>query len=137
MLENLEKMIETCLQELSLAYQGKCNIDKAEKNAALFLEVQLMLADYVANAELKARMAKNEVERLSAEKYFMFKISLGSDKKVTEAMLENAIAKDSDVLKVKEEVAKNEADFKKWGYVMNTLKDGHIYYRTLSKNNAM
>lgn len=136
--EELEKLIDVCLNELSLASRGECAPERAERNAALFLEVQLKLADYIADAEFKARMAKNEVERLASQKYFEFKNgALGTDKKLTEAALEHAISKDEEVLKVKADMLKFEAEFRKWGYIINTFKDGHVFYRTLSKNNSL
>lgn len=132
--EELEKLLEKCLAELNIAYQGDCDPDRAEKNAALFLEIQLRLSAYLANAELKAKMAKNEVERLSSQKYFEYKTgSLGAEKKLTEAALEHAISKDDEIFKMKEEMVKNEAEYKKWNFILNVLSNGHIYYRNLGK----
>ncbi len=132
--EELEKLIEKCLAELGVAYQGDCNPERAEKNAALFLEVQLKLSSYLADAELKAKIAKSEVERLSAQKYFEYKNpTIGFDKKLTEAALEHSIAKDEEILKSKEDMIKKEAEYKKWNYVINVLQNGHVYYRGIGK----
>lgn len=132
--EELEKLIEKCLAELKLAYQGDCAPERAEKNAALFLEIQLRLAGYLSNAELKAKMAKSEVERISAQKYFEYKNpTIGFDRKLTEAALEHSIAKDEEICKTKEVMIKDEAEYKKWNYVINILKEGHIFYRNLGK----
>lgn len=134
--ESLEKLLEKCLSELNLAYQGECDANRAEKNAALFLEMQLRLADFNAQAELKAKSAKNELERLSSQKYFEYKSgSIGNDKKLTEAALEHSIAKDDAVCELKGQVIKLESEYKKWNYIINTLANGHVYYRTIGKNN--
>lgn len=132
--KTLENLLEKCLSELKLAHQGECPPERAEKNAALFLEMQLRLSEHVSDAELKAKMAKNEVERISAQKYFEYKNgALGNEKKLTEAALEHAISKDEEVFKLKEEVVKNESEYKKWNYIINVLSNGHIYYRNLGK----
>jgi hypothetical protein len=131
---SLEKLLDKCLAELNLAYQGECQPERAEKNAALFLEMQLRLADYLANAELKAKMAKTEVERLSSQKYFEYKSgALGTEKKLTEAALEHAISKDEEIFKLKEDMIKSESEYKKWNFIINILSNGHIFYRNLGK----
>lgn len=130
----LEELLDKCLSELDLAYQGNCEPERAERNAALFLEMQIKLAEYVSSAELKAKMSKNEVERISSQKYFEYKKgSLGSEKKPTEASLEHAISQDEDIFKLKEEMLKNEAEYKKWNYIISVLSNGHIFFRNLSK----
>ena len=132
--EELEKLLEKCLAELNLAYQGDCEPERAEKNAALFLEIQLRLSSYLSEAELKAKMAKNEVERLSSQKYFEYKSgALGNGKKLTEAALDHAISKDDEIFKMKEEMVKKEAEYKKWNFILNVLSNGHIFYRNLGK----
>lgn len=132
--EELEKLLEKCLAELKLAYDGDCQPERADKNAALFLEMQLRLSDYLSNAELKARRSKGEVERLSSQKYFEYKTgALGSDKKMTEAALEHSIAKDDEIFKLKESQIQMEAEHKKWNYVMNVLSNGHVYFRGVGK----
>lgn len=132
--EKMEKLLDKCLSELTLAYNGDCTAERAEKNAALFLEMQLRLSEYLANAELKAKMSKNEVERLSSHKYFEYKNgSLGSEKKLTEASLEHSITKDEEIFKLKEELIRHEAEYKKWNFIINVLSNGHIYFRNLGK----
>lgn len=132
--ETLEKLLDKCLAELSAASNGDCEPENAEKNAALFLELQLRLAGFLASAEYRAKTIKNEVERLSSQKYFEFKSgALGSEKKLTEAALEHAISKDEEIFKLKEEMLKSEAEYKKWNYIINVLSNGHILYRNLSK----
>jgi len=132
--QELEQLLDKCLAELKLAHQGECSIERAERNAALFLEMQIRLSDYLASAELKARSAKTEMERLSSQKYFEYKSgALGGEKKMTEAALEHAVNKDEEIFKLKEEVLKYEAEHKKWNYILNILSNGHIMYRGMSR----
>jgi len=135
--ESLSKMLEKCLSELHKAYEGDCDAERAERNAALFLEMQIKLAEVISQAELRAKSAKNEIDRLSAEKYFEFKSAGGEGKKMTEVALEQSINKDVDVNKVKAENIKFEAEYKKWNFIMQTLSNGHIYFRNVSKRDGM
>lgn len=132
--DSLNQLLEKCLDELKLAYNGDCPPERAERNAALFLEMQMRLAGHVSDAELKAKMAKNECERMCSEKYFEYKGGGGGEgKKMTEAALEHAVTKDEAVFKIKEDIIRNEAEYKKWNYIINTLSNGHIFYRNLGK----
>jgi hypothetical protein len=132
--EDLQRMIDNCLKALTEAHEGRYLPEKAERTAALFLDAQMRLADVVSSAEFKRQMAKNELERISAEKYFFIKNGSSSDKKVTEATLDHAIARDADVFKVKEELARADSDQKKWQHIMNIMSNGHIYFRNVGKN---
>jgi hypothetical protein len=135
--EDLENLLNKCLAELNSASIGNCESEKAEKNAALFLEMQIRLAEYLSSAELNAKMAKNEVERLSSQKYFEYKngsiLATENKGKLTEAALEHSVSKDNEVFALKEKVIKYEADYKKWNYIYNVLANGHILYRGMSR----
>jgi hypothetical protein len=130
---DLEKLIEECFNEIATSSRDKYDVDKADRTAALFLLAQMKLSFLIEEVELRARHAKNEITRIEGEKYFDFKTS-GGDKKITENMLTNHIAKEPDIVSAKLECAKQEAALKKWNYVLSTLKDSHIYFRNLSKN---
>jgi hypothetical protein len=130
---DLEKVVEECFIELASSSRDKYDTDKADRTAALFLVAQMKLSFLIEEVELRARQAKNEITRIEGEKYFDFKISSG-DKKITENMLTNYLAKEPDIVACKLECAKQEAALKKWNYVLSTLKDSHIYFRNLSKN---
>lgn len=128
-----EKMIEQCYAELSAASRKKYDSEEADRTASMFLIAQMKLSFLIEDVELKARQAKNEIARLEGEKYFEYKTS-NTEKKITENMLTNYLAKSSDIVDAKTEAAKHESTLKKWSYVLNTLKDGHIYFRNIGKN---
>ena len=132
--ENLSKMIERCMHELSEAHEGRYSPEKAERTAALFLDAQMRLTDMIAEAEFKRQMAKNELERISAEKYFLTKSASTSSVKLTEEALKHALSKDEDVYKVKEAVAKAESEQRKWQNVLGIMSNGHIFFRNVGKN---
>jgi len=131
---NLDNLIDKCMSEIEKAAEEKLDPDNAEKVAALFLYVQLKLANLIEQVELKAKQAKNEVSRVESEKYFECKnSSAASDKKITEATLTNYVLKDADVTQSKKDAAELESELKKWNYIINILKDGHVFFRNLSK----
>jgi uncharacterized protein (DUF885 family) len=130
---DLEQLIEECLEDCSAASRERFEAEKADKVAAKMLCAQMKLSFLIEEIEMKARQSKNEVIRLEGEKYYEIKTK-GSDKKITENMMTNYIAKDVDIVQAKQEAAEQEAALKKWGYIMNTLSASHIYFRNVSKN---
>jgi hypothetical protein len=133
--ESVEELISQSLKELEIARQENYDSIKAEKTAALFLVVQIKLAELLQDVELNAKQAKNEIDRIEAEKYLQFKETSG-EKKITENGLTALIAKDKDVISIKNEAARAEAELKKFNYILNTLKDAHIYMRAVSKRDG-
>jgi hypothetical protein len=130
---DIEKVIDECFSEITAASREKYDTDKADRSAALFLVAEMKLSFLIEEIELRARQAKNEISRVEGEKYFEFKATSG-DKKITENMLQNYLAKEPDIVGAKLECATQEAAIKKWNYLLASIKDGHIYFRNLSKN---
>ena len=132
-ISEIETIIASCLDETTQASRSKYDSEKAEKTAALFLVAQLKISSLIEDLEMTSKQTKNEVSRIEAEKYFEYKMD-NSDKKVTEGVLENYVAKHKDVMEAKKNAAMSEAALKKWTFIINTLKDGHLYFRNVSKN---
>jgi len=130
----LEKLINDCLIEINAASREKYDSDKAERTAALFLLAQMKLSLAIEDIELQWKLSKNEIERIQSEKYFEIKNNNTTDKKITESAMSNLVCKDPDVVKIKNDAAKNECEFKKWNYLLGVLKDSHIYFRNITKN---
>lgn len=131
---NVEKLIDECFTEIDASSRQKYDADKADRTAALFLAAQMKVSFLIENVELQARQAKNEITRIEGEKYFDFKTTGFGDKKITENMLANHVAKEPDVMAAKTKCAEQEAALKKWNYVLNTLNSAHVYFRNLAKN---
>lgn len=130
---DVEEIIEKCFAELDSASRERYDGEKADRTASLFLVAQMKVSLLIEDVEMKAKLSKNEISRIEGEKYFEYKMS-GTEKKTTEGMLSNYVAKDKDVSSAKNDCAKFEATLKKWNYILDTLKNGHIYYRNLGKN---
>jgi hypothetical protein len=130
--EEFEELINKCFSELSIAAKEKYDLDKAALTAALFLKAQFQLAVFISDIELKARHSKNDITRIEAQKYFECK-EAAAGKKLTEAALTNLVAKDTDVIEAKKANSEAEAELKKYNYLMSSIKDGHIFYRSLGK----
>jgi len=130
---DVEELIEKCFNEMQEASRIKYDADRADKTAALFLMAQMKLSFLIEEVEMKAKNAKNEITRIEGEKYFEYKTT-NTDKKVTENMITNFVAKEPDIVNTRRECAAFEATLKKWNYILGSLKDGHIFFRNLSKN---
>jgi len=130
---DVEGLIEACLNEMKTASRAKYDTEQADRTAALFLTAQMKLSFLIEDVEMKARHAKNEIERIEGEKYFEYKVS-NVDKKITENMITSYVAKEPDVVRIKTECAQYEANLKKWNYVLSVLNNGHIFFRNIAKN---
>lgn len=134
-ISDVEIVIEECFNQTTEASRSKYDTQKADQTAALFLTAQIKLSMLIENFEMNAKNAKNEISRIEAEKYFEYKEN-NQDKKITENMLISAIAKDPAVVAAKLECSKIEATLKKYNYLLNTLKDGHVFFRNIGKNKS-
>jgi hypothetical protein len=130
---DLETVVEKCLAEMQTASREKYDSDRADKTAALCLVAQMKLSSIIEDVEMKARNSKNEITRMEGEKYFEFKTG-SFEKKLTENALTSAVAKDDKVVKCKMDSSKYEAELKKYVFILNTLKEAHIFFRNIGKN---
>lgn len=135
MLNQVQELIEKCLLEASAASDDKYDTDKAERTAAMFLQAEMRLALFISDAELRAKHAKNEVERIEAEQYF--EIKTASAGKTTEGFMDKSVAKADLVVQAKREQAEAEAEVRKWNYLLGVLKDGHIFFRNVGRNKLL
>lgn len=130
---DVETLIESCFNEMQSASRTSYDTDQADRTAALFLTAQMKLSFLIEDVEMKARNAKNEIERVEGEKYFEYKMA-NTDKKITENMITSYIAKEPGVVQVKSDCASHEASLKKWNYILNVLNNGHVFFRNIAKN---
>lgn len=129
----VEGLIEACFKETEKASRETYDHIKADKTAALFLTAQYKLSLLIEDIEFDAKNSKNEITRLEGEKYFECKLK-NADKKTTESMITSYVAKSQDIIDAKKRCAKSESLLKKYNFILNTLKDGHVYFRNLNKN---
>jgi hypothetical protein len=130
---DIEDLIGECFEQMQSASREKYDSEKADKTAALFLMAELKVSLLIEDIEMKSRGAKNEISRIEGEKYFEYKTK-NTDKKITENMMSSYLSKDADIISAKAEYAKHESNLKKWNYILDVLKDGHIYFRNIGKN---
>lgn len=130
---DIDLVISQCFEAMSNASMEKCEADKADKTAALFLIAQMKLSFLIEEIEMKAKGSKNDITRIEGEKYISFKEE-NSDKKITENMLTSFLAKEPAIIAAKKDCVQFESTLKKWNYILDTLKNGHVYFRNLSKN---
>lgn len=132
--EELEILISKCLKALQDAQQRNFNPDRAQEKAALTVEIELKLIDFISDAELRAKHLKNEIDRIEADKYLAHKRATAA--KLTEGALEKMIASDPDVIAAKRSCAEAEVEARKWNNFLNSMKDAHYFFKSLIKLNA-
>ena len=133
--DSVEFIIEQISTEFKAAHHTKYEPKKAELTAALCLEAQKQLAQFLSDAELLSKEKKSEVERVEAERYYFYKENKKTDEKMSDVALNRLVAKDPEVIFAKKEQYIAEADFGKYKNLFGVLKDAHIFFRGLAKGN--
>lgn len=128
---DLEQLITKCLEANQKVSEGTLDELAAVRVAALALNAQLKLAQYIEQLEIKAKNLKNKLELISAEKYFHFKSTI--EGKATEVALSNYVSTDEEIVALKNDLTNAEAEYRKAATISNTIKDLHVFFRTLSK----
>jgi hypothetical protein len=127
----VEDLILQVSKELNIAHSKKYDEVQAELTAALILEAQKELSEFLADAELISKEKKAEVERIEAEQYFFYKNA--QKEKATDVFLTRMVSKDRLVLEAKKEQYQAESDYSKYKNLFGMLKDGHVFFRGLAK----
>lgn len=129
---SVKKMVSEVSNELRMVHSGKYDEKRAIKTAALALKAQIDLAEFLSDVEGTAKGMKNEVKAVEAEVYFDHRSS--AEKKMSEAALQQLIAKDKRTVVAEAKAVEAEKVAKKWGIVFGTMKEAHIFFRNLGKN---
>lgn len=129
--EVVESLAKTLLSELSaVAGGGKCDVERARQNAALALQLQIELSNFLSDSEGRARSNKNNCKFVEA--LIFSEIRRGTEKKITDAAVKEKGLQD-DRLKDAEKLAvDSEVEYKKWSYIFGTAKDAHIFFRNIA-----
>lgn len=130
--ERIESMLNVLQNAMDSVYQGHFDYAKAERMAALALTAQMELAKFSADAEWRAKHAKLEIKHVSAEANYKYRTTT-TEKKLSEAALEQLVNRDPNVIKAELNMAEIERDSKQWQNYYGTLKDAHIFFRNLGK----
>ena len=129
--EVVERLISAISLEISTAHREKYDMENADRTAALCLEAQKELAEFLSDAEFLAKEMKAEVERIESEQYFYYKENAVG--KTSDAALKQETAKDAKVLGAKKKQFHAEADYNKWRNLFGFLKDAHHYFRGVAR----
>ena len=130
-----EQTIDTYFAELEKdiqnAYESGVTIEEAEKLAAKFLGAQIRISNVLANTDLDSRMRKSGVKAIKAAVYM--DAATKSEKKPSDVMLNNIV--DMNEIVQGEQRSFDEADVLKDKYqnYLNICKEGHVYFRQMSK----
>lgn len=127
--DSVESMASEIIDELGLVHTGRYDVDRARRTAALALKAQMEMAEFLSDLEGRAKGSKNTVELKESEAYFDAKES--SEKKVSEAALQQLVIKNNKVTLAKYDAIEAEKEFKKWSSIFLVLKEAHIFFRNL------
>jgi hypothetical protein len=128
----VKEMVSEISHELVLVHSGRYDEKRAIKAAALALKIQLDLADFLSDVEASAKGLKIEVKGVESEIYYENKSS-SSEKKISEAALQQSISKDKRYCDAELKSIKAEKTAKKWALIFGTMKEAHIFFRNLGK----
>lgn len=130
--DSIARMYQEISRELVKVHSGKYDEKKAIRAAALALKAQMDLANLLADSEASARGRKVALKEIEAEVYFDAREN--ADKKLSEAALTQIVAKDKKTSVAEAALVVAEKNAKRWANMSNHLKEAHIFFRTLGKN---
>lgn len=119
------------LRELDLLYSGSYDKDDADKMAALTLLARSNLASLLANAEMRAKSIKREIDFMKADLYCDLKEK--SEVKLTDVGLSKMVDKDEKINDKYKELFEAERTAKKFSGLFGVLSDAHISFRLYSR----
>lgn len=131
--EKIEGMVNEVMEELALVHSGVYyEPDRARKIAALALQVQILMAKFLASKEADGKAAKLDIEGVEAEEYFA---AIPKDqKKPSDALLEMAVIKSTSVREARIKHIKAEQEFRQWYFLQSAMKEAHIYFRSIGNS---
>ena len=129
--KELTKLVEDLTTDIRNAYETSVTLEQAERLAAKFLYGQICVANALQTSDLDARMRKNGVKQVKAAVYL--EEATKSEKKPTEAMLGALVDRNELVSGEQEAFDKAEVSKAYLENALSILKDGHIYFRGISK----
>lgn len=131
--EKVEQLISEITVEIRKAHQAKYDPDTAERTAALILEAQKEVAEFLGDAEFLAKESKSKSDSIESQRYFFYK---NGSEKITEVALKQRVADDFERKDALTKQNRAESDYDKWKNLFGFLKDSHIYFRSLSKGRS-
>lgn len=129
--DEIKQMVFEVSNSLKLVHEGSYNDKNASRTAALALKCQIDMAEILSDAEASAKGCRNDVRIAESQAYFEAKEE--SDKKLSEAALEQHISKNPNVLTAEKKAIQTEKSSKKWTILSNTMKEAHIFFRMMNK----
>lgn len=127
---------ELCQQlenKIQQSYTEGVTLEVAEKLAAEFLHVQMIISTELKKADLDARMRKTGVKALRAAIYM--EAATKDPKKPSDVLLQAMVDMNELVQKEQNEYDKAEVETADLERYYNIFQNAHIYYRGIAKGN--
>lgn len=113
------------------AYESSVTIQEAEKLAARFLHAQIMVAEELRTADLDSRMRKTGLKAVKSA--IRMEEVRKHEKKPTEGALDDLVNTNEMVNQEQEAFDTSEVNRDLLQNYLNIFKDGHLYFRGISK----
>ena len=130
-MNKFKQLCETLEAKIQKSYEEGVTLEEAERLAAEFLQAQLITSSELKKADLDTRMRKTGVKAIRAAVYL--DTVNKAEKKPTEAAIEHTINISDIVEKEQSAFDKAEVEKDELTRYYNIFREGHIYYRGISK----
>lgn len=130
---NFEDKYNKVLLELDSLHKGRFDEEEAPNIAALCLIAQASLLKDLAEADLKSRSLKRDIDFAKAKAYFDLKEKPIDGKKASESALAQLVLLNEDVKNITQEQNEAERDFKYLTNIHSLLKEAHLTFRSIKK----
>lgn len=131
MIKKIQDLCDELKADIQRVYEESVTIPDAEKLAAKFLGAQMDLASALRNTDLDSKMRKSGLKAIKAAVYM--EAATKTDKKPSDVMLDHIINLDSVVAGEQLRLDESEVDRDELQNYLNIAKDGHLYFRAISK----
>lgn len=129
--DNFKTLVEELTAAIQSSYEQGVTMEEAEKLAAKFLYGQIQVAEKLQVANLDSRMKKTGVKAIRAGVYMAE--ATRSDKKPSDVLLGALVDQAEAVITAQDLFDKAEVENDMLENYFNIFREGHIYFRGVSR----
>lgn len=132
--DKIQKLTAIIQHQMSKVHRGTFKMVDSSRVAAMALEAQMEMSEFIAEAEAHAARMKQEAEYVEAEKITSIgKEFVSQGKKVSETALKRMATVSEEVKNAKKIMIDANKEYKQWKYVQDILSGAHVFFRNLGK----
>ena len=132
--QKIEKQTAVIQHQMVRVRRGAFNTVDAPRVAAMVLDTQMEMAEFIADAEAAALRAKHLSDFIEADKITKIgKEFVAEGKKVSETALKRMATVSDEVKESKEAMVEAGQEYKKWRDIHSMLASAHVFFRNFGK----